>query len=954
MASNVKVCCRFRPQLPNELSKGGVSIVNVDPAGTSCVINGTKKASFTFDRVFGDDSTQEGVYEYTAKPIVEDVLKGYNGTIFAYGQTSSGKTHTMEGPDVDGSNRGIIPRIVYNIFSYIDMAPESLEFTVRVSYFEIYMERIRDLLCDGNVNLQIHENRDRGVYVRHATELYMQDPEDVMEVMRAGAERRSVASTNMNDISSRSHSVFLMEITQKDTLKGGVKTGKLFLVDLAGSEKVSKTGADGAVLDEAKNINKSLSALGLVIMSLTEGHSRQHVPYRDSKLTRILQESLGGNARTTIIICCSPSSYNEQETISTLRFGQRAKKIKNKARVNVQYSAEELTKQLDQAKKEISKLAKRLAAAEAELEVWRSGGTVSEADRAELGSKARTSLTDDDEGSGGGQGGASAEELAILEQQKEELLTRETELLDLLDEKDEHIASLETELDSTGQDKVTITQLAAENAQLRENLKDSEEREEELTAENGEFEAAIEEMAEVNTQCQIELEELVEAKEQVEAQLNEQRAHLTSLSQRLADNLALISANAGAQVEQTGVAVCDAQLARLQETMLQLQQEAQGLKEAEEARTTELNTLQSASQESSKQVAELRTTNAQLEEKNAALSKSKTQLEEDLAALKAKYDKSSQEYQEKMAGLLANQQASSAAKESEAIRAALESERDRQQQEHQAEVAELREKITAVTGEMDSVKQQLDAKDVELQGALAEVQAQASQLAEKEQKLAELSKSTTQKEEQTRKAKTVEQGAAKTFAAFEQFKSSKLTSIRSLMEKQKATLTANLPNVGANAGPGATPSAHEARIHNLTEQNDKLKADLKETQAQLKQARSELSAQTKASQQRKGRIARLEKQCEDTQRRLEQQLEYIKSNSPRKHSTARPQKKEAVPINRRRGGSRVLTAQDKQGQQFWKSNTSGVAGQGQPMVGNYAAAKAQDKAAEELVTPEFV
>ena len=215
------------------------------------------------------------------------------------------------------------------------------------------------LHVDGNTNLQIHENRERGVYVRHVTELFMQDPEEVMDVMRSGAERRSVATTStcnlilvglasvhcaihhvaclsilivvlislpltlltlssisgfidMNDLSSRSHSVFLLELKQKDTQRGGMKTGKLYLVDLAGSEKVSKTGADGETLEEAKNINKSLSALGLVIMSLTDGQTRQHVPYRDSKLTRILQESLGGNSRTTIIICCSPSSYNEQ------------------------------------------------------------------------------------------------------------------------------------------------------------------------------------------------------------------------------------------------------------------------------------------------------------------------------------------------------------------------------------------------------------------------------------------------------------------------------------------------------------------------------------------------------------------------------------------------------------------------------------------------------------------
>eukprot|EP00045_Choanoeca_perplexa_P009845 m.96366 g.96366 ORF g.96366 m.96366 type:complete len:952 (+) comp15050_c0_seq1:34-2889(+) len=951
MSTGVKVCCRFRPQLPNELSKGGVPIVSVDSGGTTCVINGAKRATFTFDRVFGGDSTQEGVYEYTAKPIVEDVLKGYNGTIFAYGQTSSGKTHTMEGPDVDGDSRGIIPRIVFNIFSYIDMAPESLEFTVRVSYFEIYMEKIRDLLCDGNVNLQIHENRERGVYVRHATELYMQDPEDVMEVMRAGSERRSVASTNMNDISSRSHSVFLMEITQKDTLKGGVKTGKLFLVDLAGSEKVSKTGADGMVLDEAKNINKSLSALGLVIMNLTEGASRNHIPYRDSKLTRILQESLGGNARTTIIICASPSSYNEQETISTLRFGQRAKKIKNKARVNIQYSAEELQRQLDQAKKEITKLAKRLASAEAELEVWRGGGTVSEADRAELGSKARLSLTDDDgAGTGGGDpNGATAEETAILEQQKEELLARESELLDMLDEKDEHIHELETELESTGQDKVTITQLAAENAQLRENLKESEEREEELAAENGEFEAAIEEMAEVNTQCQIELEELMESNDAVDAKLTEQRALYAGLSQKVAENLVAMTSDASSALQETGVAPCDAQLARLQQTMLQLQQDTSRLKELEEQTTTELSSLKSAGQETSKQVAELRTTNNQLQEKNKALGDAKAELEAEMTELKAKYERSRQEFQEQMGKLLENQESSSAAKESEAIRSALESDRERQQSEHQLEVQGLREKINALDAEMEQVKAQLDAKDVELQGALATLEAQKAQLAEKEVKLSSLSENVTKKEELTRKAKTVEQGATKTLAAFDQFKSQRMSAIREQMKSQLAAVkipTGLVPNAGA------TPSsAHDARVHSLQEANEKLKADLKETNAALKQARADLTAQMRASEQRKGRIARLEKQFEEAQRKLQAKLEHIQQSAHRKSQPTRIAKKEAATVTRR-GGSRVLNAQDKQGQQFWKSNTSGVAGQGQPMVGNYA--QATETAAEALTTPEFV
>ena len=159
--------------------------------------------------------------------------------------------------------------------------------------------------------------------------------------MRRGGQARAVAATNMNQESSRSHSIFVVTITQKNLESGSAKSGQLFLVDLAGSEKVGKTGASGQTLEEAKKINKSLSALGMVINALTDGKST-HIPYRDSKLTRILQESLGGNSRTTLIINCSPSSYNDAETVSTLRFGVRAKSIKNKAKVNAELSPAEM------------------------------------------------------------------------------------------------------------------------------------------------------------------------------------------------------------------------------------------------------------------------------------------------------------------------------------------------------------------------------------------------------------------------------------------------------------------------------------------------------------------------------------------------------------------------------------------------------------------------------------
>ncbi|KAK3865873.1 hypothetical protein Pcinc_028540 [Petrolisthes cinctipes] len=303
------------------------------------------------------------------------VLNGYNGTIFAYGQTSSGKTHTMEGKLGDPTFQGIIPRIVHDIFNHIYNMEEALEFHIKVSYFEIYMDKIRDLLDVSKVNLSVHEDKNRVPSVKGATERFVSSPEEVFEVIEMGKSNRHVAVTNMNEHSSRSHSVFLIQVKQENIENQKKLLGKLYLVDLAGSEKVGKTGAEGVVLDEAKNINKSLSALGNVIAALADG--KTHVPYRDSKLTRILQESLGGNARTTIVICASPASFNEAETKSTLDFGKRAKTIKNCVCVNEELTAEEWKRRYNKEKEKSTKLKAQVERMEAELARWRSGEKVS-------------------------------------------------------------------------------------------------------------------------------------------------------------------------------------------------------------------------------------------------------------------------------------------------------------------------------------------------------------------------------------------------------------------------------------------------------------------------------------------------------------------------------------------------------------------------------------------------
>ncbi|XP_017336811.1 kinesin heavy chain isoform X2 [Ictalurus punctatus] len=428
----VRVMCRFRPLNESEVKRTNKHVIKFK--GRDSVVFSGKP--YVFDQVLPPNTTQEQVYESCAKDTVRDVLAGYNGTIFTYGQTSSGKTHTMEGRLHDPEMMGIIPRIAHDIFDHIYSVQENLEFHIKVSYFEIYLEKIRDLLDVSKTNLPVHENKNRVPYVKGCTERFVSSPEEMMQVIDDGKANRHVAVTNMNEHSSRSHSIFLINIKQEHLDTAHKLTGKLYLVDLAGSEKVSKTGAAGAVLDEAKMINKSLSALGNVISALAEG-TKTHVPYRDSKMTRILQDSLGGNCRTTIIICCSPSAFNEAETRSTLLFGQRAKSIRNTVCVNLELTAEEWKKKYYKEKQKGVNMKELVDKLQTELNQWKTGVCVPVTEK--LSDKKQEELSDHVPIVSNG---LASETLAMENSQYEENISN---LYKLLDDKDEEI-NLQTQL----------------------------------------------------------------------------------------------------------------------------------------------------------------------------------------------------------------------------------------------------------------------------------------------------------------------------------------------------------------------------------------------------------------------------------------------------------------------------------------------------------------------------
>ncbi|KAB2082680.1 hypothetical protein ES319_A05G213900v1 [Gossypium barbadense] len=377
----VKVAVHVRPLIGDEKLQGCKDCVTVT-SGKPQVQIGTH--SFTFDHVYGSTgSPSSSMFEECIVPLVDGLFQGYNATVLAYGQTGSGKTYTMGTGFKDGCQTGIIPQVMNALFGKIESLKHQIEFQLHVSFIEILKEEVRDLLDPTSLNksdaaspntgkvhvpgkppIQIRESSNGVITLAGSTEVSVSTLKEMAACLEQGSLSRATGSTNMNNQSSRSHAIFTITLEQmrklnpvsgdgspNDIMSEEYLCAKLHLVDLAGSERAKRTGSDGMRFKEGVHINKGLLALGNVISALGDEKKRKegvHVPYRDSKLTRLLQDSLGGNSRTVMIACISPADINAEETLNTLKYANRARNIQNKPVVNRDPMSNEMLKMRQQ------------------------------------------------------------------------------------------------------------------------------------------------------------------------------------------------------------------------------------------------------------------------------------------------------------------------------------------------------------------------------------------------------------------------------------------------------------------------------------------------------------------------------------------------------------------------------------------------------------------------------
>uniref|UniRef100_A0A669D363 Kinesin-like protein n=1 Tax=Oreochromis niloticus TaxID=8128 RepID=A0A669D363_ORENI len=887
----IKVVCRFRPLNSAEVARGDQYIPKFK--GDDCVLIGGKP--YYFDRVFQSKTTQEEFYNAVAQKIVKDVLEGYNGTIFAYGQTSSGKTHTMEGKLHDPEMMGIIPRIVQDIFNYIYSMDENLEFHIKVSYFEIYLDKIRDLLDD-------HDS------FFGCTERFVCTPEEVMEAIDEGKNNRSVAVTNMNEHSSRSHSIFLINIKQENSKTEQKLTGKLYLVDLAGSEKVGKTGAEGTVLDEAKMINKSLSALGIVISALAEGSS--YIPYRDSKMTRILQDSLGGNCRTTMVICCSPSAYNDAETRSTLLFGQRAKTIKNQVSMNVELTAEQWKSKWEKEKEKNKTLRNTVNWLENELNRWRSGEEEVQAlesthhndktpPKPALNSLPGVKLTDAEKEK-------YEAEMAKLYKElddKDDEINQQSQLVETLKQQmldqEELLASSRRDHDTL---QTELNRLLAENEASKEEVKEVlqaleelavnyDQKSQEVENKTKEFEALSEELNEKSSSLASIDSELQKLKEMTNHQKKRVTEMMSSLLKDLAEIGIAVGSNDIKQQESSGLIDEEFTVARLYISKMKSEVKTM-VKRSKLLESTQTETTQKLDQTESELTAcQLRI--SQQEAKIKSLTESLQNVEQKKRQLEENVDSLSEEIvriraQEKVNAMEKENEIQSANEVKEAVEKQIQTHREA----HQKQISNLRDELDAkekLITELQDLNQQIMLEQERLRVEHEKLKA-ADQ--EKSRQLEELTVQQDRREQARQDLKGLEETVAR-----------ELQTLHNLRRLFVQDLSTRLKKVQMNSEDTESSAAQKQKISFLENNLEQLTRVHKQLVRDNNDLRSEIPKMEKRLRATAERVKALETALKEAKenaardrKRYQQEVERIKDAVKPKNMGRRGSAQIAKPI----------------------------------------------------------
>lgn len=361
----VKVCARIRPKNEAEVALEERDYLSHTDAKITASTSKGYTNDFSFSSVMNESCTNKDVYESVMEPLVDAAFEGINGCLLAYGQTGSGKTYTVLGPNSlasEGKDRGVLPRALDAIFLRAAQLDKAETVEVRIGALEIYNNKVFDLLRNKKVSLMSSAG---STIITGGTQIRVTNAKEAKAAIKGGIKMRRTAATNMNKNSSRSHFVTLLTIVRYNSETAMFRASQLYIVDLAGSERATKTGTNGERLAEAGKINQSLLTLGVCIDKILA--NKRHVPFRDSNLTRLLQNSLGGSSLCSVIINISPALYNETETLNTLRFGARTQMIQNCPTVNAQRTPEELKKLLGKHMKTVSQNRQTLADLDDEL-----------------------------------------------------------------------------------------------------------------------------------------------------------------------------------------------------------------------------------------------------------------------------------------------------------------------------------------------------------------------------------------------------------------------------------------------------------------------------------------------------------------------------------------------------------------------------------------------------------